>query len=137
MNSRSARVLFLLVVPGHLVFLYTISSMQGGHTTLTLIFIVFYMTAALLQVRVVISCLAYLVRGDKDKTRYKERCLLPHAWATLLTQEPDFPPLLCQREWGQMFLTYFYACRGRGLLMVLLTLGDIWITRRAMLFFRK
>lgn len=49
-NSRSARVLFLLVVPGHLVFLYTISSMQGGHTTLTLIFIVFYMTAALLQV---------------------------------------------------------------------------------------
>lgn len=50
-NSRSARVLFLLVVPGHLVFLYTISCMQGGHTTLTLIFIVFYMTAALLQVR--------------------------------------------------------------------------------------
>lgn len=49
-NSRSARVLFLLVVPGHLVFLYTISSMQGGHTTLTPIFIVFYMTAALLQV---------------------------------------------------------------------------------------
>ncbi|XP_039737689.1 solute carrier family 41 member 1 isoform X1 [Pteropus medius] len=48
-NSRSARVLFLLVVPGHLVFLYTISCMQGGHTTLTLIFIVFYMTAALLQ----------------------------------------------------------------------------------------
>lgn len=50
-NSRSARVLFLLVVPGHLVFLYTISCMQGGHTTLTLIFIIFYMTAALLQVR--------------------------------------------------------------------------------------
>lgn len=49
-NSRSARVLFLLVVPGHLVFLYTISCMQGGHTTLTLIFIIFYMTAALLQV---------------------------------------------------------------------------------------
>ncbi|KFO19623.1 Solute carrier family 41 member 1 [Fukomys damarensis] len=51
-NSRSARVLFLLVVPGHLVFLYTISCMQGGHTTLTLIFIIFYMTAALLQVPV-------------------------------------------------------------------------------------
>lgn len=49
-NSRSARVLFLLVVPGHLVFLYTIGSMQAGHTTLTLIFVVFYMTAALLQV---------------------------------------------------------------------------------------
>lgn len=33
------------------MFLYTISCMQGGHTTLTLIFIIFYMTAALLQVR--------------------------------------------------------------------------------------
>ena len=32
------------------MFLYTISCMQAGHTTLTLIFIVFYMTAALLQV---------------------------------------------------------------------------------------
>lgn len=49
-NSRSARVLFLLVAPGHLVFLYTINSMQGGHTTLTYVFIAFYLAAALLQV---------------------------------------------------------------------------------------
>lgn len=33
------------------MFLYTISCMQGGHTTLTFIFIIFYMTAALLQVQ--------------------------------------------------------------------------------------
>lgn len=49
-NSRSARVLFLLVAPGHLVFLYTINSLRGGHTTLTPIFITFYLAAALLQV---------------------------------------------------------------------------------------
>ncbi|KTF73689.1 hypothetical protein cypCar_00048155, partial [Cyprinus carpio] len=48
-NSRSAKVLFLLVAPGHLVFLYTINSMQGGHTTLTSLFIAFYLAAALLQ----------------------------------------------------------------------------------------
>ncbi|KFV71171.1 Solute carrier family 41 member 1, partial [Dryobates pubescens] len=60
-NSRSARVLFLLVVPGHLVFLYTISSMQGGHTTLTLIFIVFYMTAALLQVLILLYIADWMV----------------------------------------------------------------------------
>uniref|UniRef100_A0A8C3EG05 Solute carrier family 41 member n=1 Tax=Corvus moneduloides TaxID=1196302 RepID=A0A8C3EG05_CORMO len=60
-NSRSARVLFLLVVPGHLVFLYTISSMQGGHTTLTLIFIVFYMTAALLQVVILLYIADWMV----------------------------------------------------------------------------
>nr|XP_006628513.1 PREDICTED: solute carrier family 41 member 1 [Lepisosteus oculatus]XP_015198110.1 PREDICTED: solute carrier family 41 member 1 [Lepisosteus oculatus] len=53
-NSRSARVLFLLVVPGHLVFLYTINSMQAGHTTLTSIFVAFYMTAALLQVLILL-----------------------------------------------------------------------------------
>uniref|UniRef100_A0A8C2TT04 Solute carrier family 41 member n=1 Tax=Coturnix japonica TaxID=93934 RepID=A0A8C2TT04_COTJA len=60
-NSRSARVLFLLVVPGHLVFLYTISSMQGGHTTLTPIFIVFYMTAALLQVLILLYIADWMV----------------------------------------------------------------------------
>uniref|UniRef100_K7F5J2 Solute carrier family 41 member n=1 Tax=Pelodiscus sinensis TaxID=13735 RepID=K7F5J2_PELSI len=51
----------LLVVPGHLVFLYTISSMQGGHTTLTLIFIVFYMMAALLQVLILLYIADWMV----------------------------------------------------------------------------
>ncbi|KAG2468191.1 solute carrier family 41 member 1 [Polypterus senegalus] len=60
-NSRSARVLFLLVVPGHLVFLYTINSMQGGHTTLTSIFIAFYMTAALLQVLILLYIADWMV----------------------------------------------------------------------------
>ncbi|KAJ8265117.1 hypothetical protein COCON_G00142160 [Conger conger] len=60
-NSRSARVLFLLVVPGHLVFLYTISSMQAGHTTLTSVFIGFYMAAALLQVLVLLYLADWMV----------------------------------------------------------------------------
>lgn len=50
LNARSARVLFLLVAPGHLIFLYTINSLRGGHTTLTPVFISFYLAAALLQV---------------------------------------------------------------------------------------
>ncbi|XP_075014982.1 solute carrier family 41 member 3 isoform X5 [Calonectris borealis] len=49
-NSKSARVLFLLVIPGHLVFLYTIHLLQGGHTSLSFTFVMFYLTAALLQV---------------------------------------------------------------------------------------
>ncbi|XP_056414003.1 solute carrier family 41 member 1 isoform X2 [Hyla sarda] len=60
-NSRSARVLFLLVVPGHLVFLYIINSMKGGHTTMTLIFMIFYMTAALLQVLVLLYLADWMV----------------------------------------------------------------------------
>ncbi|XP_043932767.1 solute carrier family 41 member 1 isoform X1 [Protopterus annectens] len=60
-NSRSARVLTLLVVPGHLIFLYTIGSMQGGHTTLTAIFITFYMIAALLQVVILLYIADWMV----------------------------------------------------------------------------
>ncbi|KAM9320199.1 solute carrier family 41 member 1 [Gastrophryne carolinensis] len=60
-NSRSARVLFLLVIPGHLIFLYTINAMQGGHTTMTLIFMVFYMMAALLQVLVLLYIADWMV----------------------------------------------------------------------------
>lgn len=60
-NSRSARVLFLLVAPGHLVFLYTINSLRGGHTTLTPIFISFYMVAALLQVIILLYLADWMV----------------------------------------------------------------------------
>uniref|UniRef100_A0A4W4FMT9 Solute carrier family 41 member n=1 Tax=Electrophorus electricus TaxID=8005 RepID=A0A4W4FMT9_ELEEL len=62
MNSRSARVLFLLVAPGHLVFLYTINSMRGGHTTLTYIFIAFYLAAALLQVMILLYLADWMVQ---------------------------------------------------------------------------
>uniref|UniRef100_A0A8C9YM03 Solute carrier family 41 member n=1 Tax=Sander lucioperca TaxID=283035 RepID=A0A8C9YM03_SANLU len=60
-NSRSARVLFLLVAPGHLVFLYTINSLRGGHTTLTPVFITFYLVAALLQVIILLYLADWLV----------------------------------------------------------------------------
>lgn len=50
-NSKSARVLVVLVVPGHLIFLYTIHLLQGGHTAMTSTFIICYLSAALLQVR--------------------------------------------------------------------------------------
>ncbi|XP_076862648.1 solute carrier family 41 member 1 [Brachyhypopomus gauderio] len=62
MNSRSARVLFLLVAPGHLVFLYTINSMRAGHTTLTYIFIAFYLAAALLQVMILLYLADWMVQ---------------------------------------------------------------------------
>lgn len=49
-NSKSARVLVVLVVPGHLFFLYIIHLLQGGHTAMTPTFIVCYLSAAVLQV---------------------------------------------------------------------------------------
>lgn len=49
-NSKSARVLLMLVVPGHLVFLYAISLLQGEEAPISIAFTVCYLCAALLQV---------------------------------------------------------------------------------------
>ncbi|XP_054833819.1 solute carrier family 41 member 3 isoform X1 [Eublepharis macularius] len=61
-NSKSARVLLLLVIPGHLVFLYTIHVLQGGHTSLTFSFVSFYLMAALLQVGILLYMADLIVR---------------------------------------------------------------------------
>nr|XP_033341791.1 solute carrier family 41 member 1-like isoform X1 [Megalopta genalis]XP_033341792.1 solute carrier family 41 member 1-like isoform X1 [Megalopta genalis] len=49
-HARTARVLLAMVIPGHLIFAYTISYLQAGHTSFTATFIVVYLIAALLQV---------------------------------------------------------------------------------------
>ncbi|XP_043224425.1 solute carrier family 41 member 1-like isoform X1 [Amphibalanus amphitrite] len=53
-HSRTARVLLGMVVPGHLVFCYSISYLRAGHTSLTPTFLVVYNCAALLQVLVLL-----------------------------------------------------------------------------------
>jgi len=49
-HPRTARVLLFLVVPGHLCFIYAIDYLKAGHTSLTPVFIVVYLFAALIQV---------------------------------------------------------------------------------------
>ncbi|XP_077181482.1 solute carrier family 41 member 3 isoform X3 [Paroedura picta] len=61
-NSKSARVLILLVIPGHLVFLYTIHVLQGGHISLTFSFVSFYLIAAFLQVGILLYMADLIVR---------------------------------------------------------------------------
>ncbi|CAF96937.1 unnamed protein product, partial [Tetraodon nigroviridis] len=60
-NSKSARVLVLLVVPGHLFFLYIIHLLQGGHTAMTPTFIICYLSAAVLQVVLILLYVASLM----------------------------------------------------------------------------
>uniref|UniRef100_A0A914XC98 SLC41A/MgtE integral membrane domain-containing protein n=1 Tax=Plectus sambesii TaxID=2011161 RepID=A0A914XC98_9BILA len=48
-DSRAARVLLLMVVPGHLTFNFMINYMQAGHTTITLLFTLVYLLAAVTQ----------------------------------------------------------------------------------------
>uniref|UniRef100_A0AAZ1X518 Solute carrier family 41 member n=1 Tax=Oreochromis aureus TaxID=47969 RepID=A0AAZ1X518_OREAU len=61
-NSKSARVLVTLVVPGHLLFLYTIHLLQGGHTAMTPMFIMCFLLAALLQVGILLYVTSLMVR---------------------------------------------------------------------------
>ena len=49
-NHRSAKVLFLLVIPGQLMFLYTIHLMEGAHTVPTPFFVFIFLVVALIQV---------------------------------------------------------------------------------------
>ncbi|XP_069793550.1 solute carrier family 41 member 1 isoform X3 [Narcine bancroftii] len=61
-NSTSARVLLLLVVPGHLIFIFSIRLLRAGHLVISPIFITFYLTAAVLQVVLLLYAAELLVR---------------------------------------------------------------------------
>lgn len=49
----------MMVIPGHLIFSYTISYIQAGHTSFTPIFITIYLIAAMLQVNNIYILLIY------------------------------------------------------------------------------
>ncbi|XP_028261733.1 solute carrier family 41 member 1-like [Parambassis ranga] len=61
-NSKSASVLITMVVPGHLLFLYTIHLLHGGHTAMSATFIICYLSAALLQVMILLHVASLMVR---------------------------------------------------------------------------
>lgn len=51
-NSVSARVLLFLVVPGHLIFFYLICLVEGQAVTSSKTFVLLYLAAGMIQVRV-------------------------------------------------------------------------------------
>lgn len=59
--GKTTKLLLLMVVPGHLIFTYTISYLQAGHTSLTPVFIMVYMCAAITQVLLLLTISHYLV----------------------------------------------------------------------------
>ncbi|XP_066527665.1 solute carrier family 41 member 1 isoform X2 [Hoplias malabaricus] len=80
-NSKSARVLFLLVVPGHLVFLFAIKTLQGGHTPITLAFTCCYLCAALLQVGILLYTADLIVRLMWRKSLDPDNFSIPYLTA--------------------------------------------------------
>lgn len=59
--SNTTKLLLLMVIPGQLVFTYTISFLQAGHTSLTPVFLLVYMCAALTQVLILLTISHYMV----------------------------------------------------------------------------
>lgn len=49
-HARTARVLLMMVIPGHIVFAYGIRLLKAGHTSLTVVFLVVYLLSAFVQV---------------------------------------------------------------------------------------
>ncbi|KAK5608203.1 hypothetical protein CRENBAI_002596 [Crenichthys baileyi] len=80
-NHRSAQVLLLLVIPGHLIFLYTIHLMKSGHTTLTPIFMSVYLAAALLQVLLLLCIADWMVHSMWQSGKDPDSFSIPYLTA--------------------------------------------------------
>uniref|UniRef100_A0A8D2D914 Solute carrier family 41 member n=1 Tax=Sciurus vulgaris TaxID=55149 RepID=A0A8D2D914_SCIVU len=61
-NARSARILLLLVVPGHLMFYYVICLAEGPSVTSSKSFVVLYLLAGLVQVTILLYLAEVTVR---------------------------------------------------------------------------
>ncbi|KAK9889165.1 hypothetical protein WA026_004446 [Henosepilachna vigintioctopunctata] len=62
-HARTAWMLMLMVIPGHLIFSYTISYLQAGHTSFTFIFLLVYLTAAYVQVILLLYIAQIMILG--------------------------------------------------------------------------
>ncbi|XP_008841363.1 solute carrier family 41 member 2 isoform X2 [Nannospalax galili] len=80
-NNKSAQVLLLLVIPGHLIFLYTIHLMKSGHTSLTVIFVVVYLFAAVLQVFTLLWIADWMVHRFWRKGKDPDSFSIPYLTA--------------------------------------------------------
>eukprot|EP00096_Caligus_rogercresseyi_P000961 TRINITY_DN11546_c0_g1_i1.p1 TRINITY_DN11546_c0_g1~~TRINITY_DN11546_c0_g1_i1.p1 ORF type:complete len:508 (-),score=151.65 TRINITY_DN11546_c0_g1_i1:480-2003(-) len=60
-HATTARILILLMVPGQLLFTYTISLLQAGHTSPTPMFIGAYLSAALIQIYILLHTAQWLI----------------------------------------------------------------------------
>ncbi|XP_069085109.1 solute carrier family 41 member 2 isoform X1 [Pleurodeles waltl] len=80
-NNKSAQVLLLFVIPGHLIFLYTIHLMKSGHTSLTPIFIAVFLFAALLQVITLLWVADWMVHHIWRKGKDPDSFCIPYLTA--------------------------------------------------------
>uniref|UniRef100_A0AAQ4PG05 Solute carrier family 41 member n=1 Tax=Gasterosteus aculeatus aculeatus TaxID=481459 RepID=A0AAQ4PG05_GASAC len=81
LNSKSARVLLMLVVPGHMVFLFAISLLQGEEAPITVAFTVCYLCAALLQVAILLYFADLIIRAMWRRSLDPDNFSIPYLTA--------------------------------------------------------
>jgi len=80
-HARTARILLLLVIPGHVIFAYTISYLEAGHTSPTLLFFVFYLSAAWLQVALLLYVCRVMVFSMWSRGTDPDNSAIPYLTA--------------------------------------------------------
>ncbi|XP_017371485.1 solute carrier family 41 member 3 isoform X2 [Cebus imitator] len=77
-NSMSARVLLLLVVPGHLIFFYIIYLVEGQSVTNSQTFVVLYLLAGLIQVAILLYLAEVMVRLTWHQAQDPDNHCIPY-----------------------------------------------------------
>jgi len=80
-HARTARILLILVIPGHIIFTYTISYLEAGHTSPTILFLVFYLTAAWMQVALLLYVCRVMVFSMWSRGTDPDNSAIPYLTA--------------------------------------------------------
>ncbi|CAF4605172.1 unnamed protein product [Rotaria sp. Silwood1] len=80
-NSSTTRVLLFMAVPGHLTFVFIISKLATDHTRLSIIFIFFYLIAALIQVAILLYIAQWMVAFVWRHERDPDNVCIPYLTA--------------------------------------------------------
>ncbi|XP_035232712.1 solute carrier family 41 member 1-like isoform X1 [Stegodyphus dumicola] len=78
-HARTARILMLMVIPGHLLFGYGITLIKGGNTVLTATFLPIYLISAFIQIALLL---------------YIAQCLIQILWRFKIDPDNSAIPLL-------------------------------------------
>ncbi|XP_004854224.1 solute carrier family 41 member 3 isoform X3 [Heterocephalus glaber] len=77
-NSKSARVLLFLVVPGHLIFFYMIYLVEGQSVTNSKTFMLLYLLAGLIQVIILLYLAEVMVRSTWHQALDPDNHCIPY-----------------------------------------------------------
>lgn len=77
-HARTTRVLMTMVIPGHVIFIYTIDYIKDGDTSLNSVFVVVYLLAAVVQVATLLYVAYILIHWMWKKKIDPDNSAIPY-----------------------------------------------------------